>query len=275
MTRPACAADEYESLYRDFDSEIMRRIRAEAYGEDIGQHSWSGADELREDSRRLGLGPKRRLLDLGCGPCGPLTFLIAYSGCSGVGLDQSAAAVKEGHARAATLNVGARFSARIADLNAPLPSDLGSFDAVLAIDVVLHIRDREALFREVATILAPGGRFLFTDAGVVTGALSDDEIRRRSAYGYTQFVPEGWNEARLTAVGLRVIERENRTSSVVRNARGRARALRTHTHEIRSCSGIARLERQFDYLSTAEATAERGALSRFMYLAEALGRCAD
>ena len=40
-------ADGYESFYREFDSPLMRQIRREAYGEDIGQHSWVGAEELR------------------------------------------------------------------------------------------------------------------------------------------------------------------------------------------------------------------------------------
>jgi len=56
MTEPACLADEYEWLYREFDSDFMRQVRAEAYGEDIGQHSWSSADELREDARLLRIG---------------------------------------------------------------------------------------------------------------------------------------------------------------------------------------------------------------------------
>ncbi len=70
-------ADEYEPFYREFDSPLMRQLRREAYGEDIGQHSWVGAAELREDIPRLKLSPGNRLLDLDCGPCGPLTFILA------------------------------------------------------------------------------------------------------------------------------------------------------------------------------------------------------
>ena len=76
-------ADQHESFYREFDSPLMRQIRREACGEDIGQHSWIGADELLQDARRLRLDPARRLLDLGSGPCGPLTFLIASFDCAG------------------------------------------------------------------------------------------------------------------------------------------------------------------------------------------------
>jgi SAM-dependent methyltransferase len=55
----------------------------------------------------------------------------------------------------------------------------------MSLDVVLHLRDRAAVFAEVARTLEPGGRFLFTDAGIVTGAVSDDEVARRSLHGTT------------------------------------------------------------------------------------------
>ena len=115
----------------------------------------------------------------------------------------------------------------------------GSFDAVLAVDVVLHLRDRQALFREVITPLRPGGRFLFTDAGVLTGAVSNDEIHRRSVHGYTQFVPVEWNERLLATVGLGVLETEDRTASVFRTATGRLAAFRNHREELEGRSGVA------------------------------------
>jgi len=268
MATAAKRADEYELFYREFDSPLMRQLRAEAYGEDIGQHSWVDAGELREDSRRLRLGPRSRLLDLGSGPCGPLTFLIAHSGCHGVGLELSASAIEIGRSRATTLEVESRFTAYVADLNDPLPRDLGQFDAVLAIDIVLHLQERETLFRRVAAMLSPGGRFLLTDAGVITGAISNEEIRRRSIHGFTQFVPLGWNEAQLESAGFRLLECENRTPSVVRNAGGRLRALQGHQHELQQLTGVSSFEKQVEYVGTVEALAARGALSRFMYLAE-------
>jgi hypothetical protein len=39
----------YEVFYRDFDLPVMRQMRIEAYGEDLGQHSWVSAEELRRD----------------------------------------------------------------------------------------------------------------------------------------------------------------------------------------------------------------------------------
>jgi len=192
-----------------------------------------------------------------------------------VGLELSASAIEVGRRRAATLNVEKRFSAHVADLNDPLPHNLGPFHAVLAIDIVLHLQDRKALFRQVAAALAPGGRFLLTDAAVVTGAISNEEIRMRSIHGYTQFVPSGWNEARLESAGFRLVERENRTPSVVRNAGGRVRALRNHRDELQQLTGVASFDRQIEYVATVEALAARGALSRFMYLVEVRRQNAD
>ena len=81
----------YDALYGEFDSPLMRRFRCEAYGEDIGQHSWVSAAELRADIRRLGLTSSQCCLDLGCGPCGPLTFILRSTGCRATGLDISSA----------------------------------------------------------------------------------------------------------------------------------------------------------------------------------------
>ncbi len=268
MTATAPRADPYESFYRQFDSPVMRQIRREAYGEDIGQHSWVGSDELRQDADRLGLGATSRLLDLGCGPCGPLTFLISQFGCAGVGLELSPTAIDIGHARAAELGIQALFAAEVADLNEALPVGLGSFDSALAVDVVLHIRDRQTLFREVARMLRRGGRFLLTDAGIVTGAVSNEEVRLRSLHGFTQFVPKGWNEQLLEATGLRLIETEDRTASVVRNADGRLAAFRNHREELERLCGVASFESQIAYLTTVAELARRRAVSRVMYLVE-------
>ena len=272
MTANAPSADKYESFYREFDSPLMRQIRREAYGEDIGQHSWVGSDELRQDAGRLGLDSASRLLDLGCGPCGPLTFLISNFGCAGVGLELSPSAIEVGHARAAELGIQALFAAEVADLNDALPTGIGSFDSALAVDVVLHIRDRQALFQKVADMLRPGGRFLLTDAGVITGAVSNGEFQLRSLHGYTQFAPMGWNEQLLEAAGFRVLETEDRTASVLRNANGRLAAMRNHREELEKLSGVAFFQSQSAYLTTVAELARRQAVSRVMYLVEVRAR---
>jgi hypothetical protein len=57
---------QYDDFYKAFESPIMRKVRSEAYGEDIGQHSWVSVDELRRDIALLGLSPARCCFPGGC-----------------------------------------------------------------------------------------------------------------------------------------------------------------------------------------------------------------
>jgi SAM-dependent methyltransferase len=258
----------YDSFYREFDSPLMRQLRREAYGEDLGQHSWVIASELHQDTSRLELSPSSRFLDLGCGPCGPLTYALGSVGCHGTGTDVSAAALAVGRSRATALGVDHLMTVREIDLNEGLPFERDSFDAAMALDVVLHLRDRAQLFRAIALILTPGRRFLFTDAGVVTGSISDQEVTARSIHGYTQFVAPGFNERALESAGFRLLETEDRTASVLKNATGRLAAMFAHRHELEELKGAEDFERQHRYLETVSELARRRAVSRIMYLAE-------
>jgi SAM-dependent methyltransferase len=160
------------------------------------------------------------------------------------------------------------MAVREADLNEPLPFATDSFNSAMSLDVVLHLQDRALLFREVARTLLPGGRFLFTDAGVITGSVSDQEVLRRSVHGHTRFVEPGFNERLLEAVGFRLLETENRTASVLKNAAGRLDARLAHRGELEQLEGRSAFERQQRYLETVVELSQRGAMSRIMYLVE-------
>ncbi len=269
MSAPADSRPQsYDSFYKEFDSPLMRQLRVEAYGEDIGQHSWVTAEELRGDVSRLQLSRSSRFLDLGCGPCGPLTFVLSSVGCHGTGTELSAAALAVGRARAAAFGVDHLLTLREADLNEPIPFPSGSFDAAMSLDVVLHLRYRAVMFREVARTLNSGGRFLFTDAGVVTGSISDEEVLRRSVHGHTQFAAPGFNERMLQRAGFRLLETEDRTAGALNNAKGRLAARFAHRTELEQLEGVSEFERQQQYLETVIEISHRGAVSRMMYLAE-------
>jgi SAM-dependent methyltransferase len=258
----------YADLYREFDSPLMQQLRSEGYGRDIGQHSWVTAEELEENVARLELSRSSRLLDLGCGPGGPLTFLANLTGCHGLGLDVSADGIAAARARATSLALDKFVTWQQADLNKPIPSADSSFDAVMSLDVILHLRDRAGVFQEVGRVLAPGGRFLFTDAGVITGPVSDEEVRFRAAHGYTQFVPPSFNERMLEEAGFRLIECSDRTASLLKTASGRLAARLAHGLELEKLEGTINFERQLRYLETVIGLSQRGAVSRMMYLGE-------
>jgi SAM-dependent methyltransferase len=258
----------YDDFYKEFDSPLTRQLRGEAYGRDIGQHSWVTATELEGDIERLQLAGSSRLLDLGCGPGGPLAFVAGLVGCRGSGADVSAQAIASGQARAASQRLERLLSFQQADLNESLPFENASFEAAMSLDVILHLRDRGAVFREVARVLIRGGKFLFTDPGVITAAISDSEIRLRSVHGHTQLVPPGYNERLLKLAEFRLLEVQDRTASLLKNANGRYAARLAHREELGRLEGAAAFDRQQQYLATVIELSHRGALSRVWYLAE-------
>ena len=258
----------YETLYQEFESPLMRELRRDAYGEDIGQHSWVTAADLRRDAVRLGISTDGLLLDLGCGPCGPLTFLMKSLGCQGIGIDVSAAALSAGLSRARSLGVEGRIRVEEANLDGQIPLDANCIDAAVSLDVLLHLRDRPHAFVEIARVLKRGARLLFTDAGVVTGSISNEEVAARSMHGFSQFCAPSFNEYAIEQAGFVLLETENRTAALLENAAGRLSARRKHAAELERVEGASGFERYQNYLSAVIAMAERGALSRMMYLAE-------
>ncbi|MEP6998753.1 MAG: class I SAM-dependent methyltransferase [Betaproteobacteria bacterium] len=267
MTHPDQASG-YDTFYEQFDSSLMRQLRQEAYGQDIGQHSWITAEELAKDIPRLQLTRQSRLLDLGCGPGGPLTFVVSHVGCRATGVDLSPPAIESARARATSAGLSGLIDFQVADSNEPLRFQPASFNAVISVDVVLHLRDRAAVFNGVARILVPGGRFLFTDAGVITGLVSNEEVRQRAMHGFTQFVPAGFNERTIELAGFRLLESADRTPSLLANAMGRLASRNAYRKELEQVEGKTYFEAQLQYLETVIALSERGSVSRVSYLAE-------
>jgi SAM-dependent methyltransferase len=141
---------------RAFDRALHRaRVSAYAPGEFVGQESFMTAGEIRALAVQVGIGPGVSVLDLCCGVGGPGRFLTRETGCDYLGVDASPSAVAVARERANGLPC--RFAtARVP----PLPA--GSFDAVLVLETMLAFEDKDALVRDIAAALRPGGRLAFT-----------------------------------------------------------------------------------------------------------------
>jgi SAM-dependent methyltransferase len=135
----------------------LNRARLSAYapGEFVGQESFMTAGEIRSLALQADIGPGVTVLDLCCGIGGPGRFLTREMGCDYLGVDASASAVAVARERAGDLPC--RFA------TAPLPPlPAGSFDVVLVLETMLAFEDKDALVREIAAALRPGGRLAFT-----------------------------------------------------------------------------------------------------------------
>jgi SAM-dependent methyltransferase len=135
----------------------LHRARVSAYapGEFVGQESFMTAGEIRALAARAGIGPRVSVLDLCCGIAGPGRFLTRELRCAYLGVDASASAVAIARERA--VDLPCRFA--IAHIP-PVPA--GPFDVVLVLETILAFADKDALVREIAAALRPGGRLAFT-----------------------------------------------------------------------------------------------------------------
>lgn len=125
-----------------------RRLVASRDPREVGIGSRLSADVIAGVyQRQLPAHARGRLLDLGCGKA-PL--YLAYR-------DLAAETVCVDWANTAHKN---QYLDQECDLTQPLPFADGRFDTVILSDVLEHIPTPEALCREIARILAPGGKLL-------------------------------------------------------------------------------------------------------------------
>jgi tRNA (cmo5U34)-methyltransferase len=101
-----------------------------------------------------------RILDLGTGTGETVAAVLArHGGASAIGVDKNRRMLAAARDRLA----GQPVELRVAELTDPLPA--GPFDLVVSALAIHHLdgADKADLFRRIATVLAPRGRFVLGD----------------------------------------------------------------------------------------------------------------
>ena len=259
--------DLYDSHYAHLAAIAQTEVRRETYDEDLGQSSWITLAEARDWFRLLDLDAGSRALEVGCGSGGVTRRLAMETGASAVGVDINPHGIEAASAAAVREGVSSRVSFQVVDAATRLPFADSSFDAIFCNDAINHLPGRAELFGDWHRLLKPGGRLLFTDPIVVTGPVTNEEIRVRSSIGFYLFLPVGCNERLLERAGFVVEEirdvtdAEARVSARWRDARARRREALA---AIEGQEGFDGLQRFLDAVCTL--SRERR-LSRFAYLA--------
>jgi tRNA (cmo5U34)-methyltransferase len=125
-------------------------------------------DELQQQVARAAAPAQANvILDLGSGTGETLAQVLPFHpSARATGLDENEAML--GVARDRLLEFDVTFV--VGDLGDPLPA--GPFDLVISVLAVHHLdgQGKAALFRRVADVLRPGGRFVLGDLVIPTGA---------------------------------------------------------------------------------------------------------
>jgi SAM-dependent methyltransferase len=260
--------DLYNNAYADYASSVEAAVRQETYGEDLGQTSWLTAQEWLAFADLLGISPDAEVLEVGSGSGGPAVYLASKRGCRVTGVDINEHGVRNALRLAEARGLGERTRFQVLDANQPLPFSEASFDAVVSNDAMCHIAQRLSALRDWYRVLRPGGRALFTDAMVVTGIVSHEELAIRSSIGFYLFVPPGENERLLGQAGFTVLQANDVTDNAAEVSRRRRDARARHREALVAREGQSNYDGLQRFLDCVHTLSVERRLSRYAYLAE-------
>jgi ubiquinone/menaquinone biosynthesis C-methylase UbiE len=259
--------DLYSSAYANYASEVYRQVRIETYGEDFGQTGWTTTEESREIPSRLALKPDSSVLEVGCGSGGYALYLAQTVGCRLVGLDINEPGVQNANQLAAARGLGEKVRFERCDTSKELPFEDGTFDAVFSNDVLCHLAGRPGVLGEMFRILKAGGRMLFSDALVVGGMISHEEIATRSSIGFYVYSPPGENERLIARAGFHRISVTDTTDSAAQIAKLWYEARKKRSKELIAAEGNSNFEGLQRFLSCVHSLTAERRLLRYLYSA--------
>ena len=255
-------------VFGEFGRGVLKEIRREAFGEDIGQFSWITADELRGFFGELKLTANSQVLDVACGSGGPALFTAQTVSCQVVGIDVNESGIDAAQQLAAARGMQERVHFQRADVSSRLPFDDETFDAIISIDAMNHFENREQLLREWWRLLRPAGGFVFTDATIITGTVSREEISDRSrSMGFFLFTPSGEHERRIQSAGFVNMRVKDVTDTISAVSKRWHDAREKHRNELLESETPSDFESLQKMLSAAHLLASERRLSRFAYFA--------
>ncbi len=174
----------YDATFAASPDELNSAIRRAAFGEDIGQFSWTTADEHRRFQHRLGIGPDSSVLEVASGSGGPALFLVRSTGCRLVGIDIHAAGITAANDAAAQQGLSDNASFLVHD---------DATENIAAVAAAWH-RARTLASRQLNELEGPEANATFQHFLHIVHLLSAE--RRLSRLAYTARKPLGPSNSR-------------------------------------------------------------------------------
>ena len=143
-----------------------QRIRREVYGDEypaeVDPRSYLTWTELRRIARELEVGRGDTFVDLGCGQGGPGLWVARETGAGIIGIDLAEAGITRARESARAMGLADRARFEVGDITSTGLPD-ASLDGAMCVDTLWAVPDKAGALAEIARILKPGARFVFTN----------------------------------------------------------------------------------------------------------------
>jgi ubiquinone/menaquinone biosynthesis C-methylase UbiE len=260
--------DLYDSAYSRLEHDLYRQIRTETYGKDLGQTSWVTTDESNFIPSLLNLTRDSSALEIGCGSGFYALHVAQRVGCRITGLDINPHGVATATQLAAAAGLDRLATFQQCDASQRFSFPDAHFDAAFANDALCHIPARRSLLKEVFRVLRPGGRLLFSDALIIGGLISHEELAIRSSIGLYFFSPPGENERLLAAAGFTLFSVTDTSDQAASIAQRWHTARERRREQVATLEGADRYEDLQRFLACVHTLTFERRLLRHLYLAE-------
>ena len=264
--------DLYNNAYATIEHDLYRQVRAETYGQDLGQTSWVTSDESGRIPELLNLSRGSNVLEIGSGSGLYALHLARRIGCFITGLELNPSAIAGARRLASADGLSPLAHFQQCDASQPLPFADVAFDAAFANDVVCHLPGRARFFEEIYRVLRPGARLLFSDALIVGGLISHHELATRSSIGLYFFSPPAENERLLGLAGFRILSVQDTSAQAADIAQRWHNARERHRDQLIALEDTPGDPGRFDglqrFLSCVHTLTSERRLLRYLYLAE-------
>ena len=184
-----------------------------------------------------------------------------------IGIDINENGIENARKLALSSDVNSLVRFEHIDAARTLPFADDSLDAIYSNDSICHIPNRVPVLTEWRRVLKPGGRLLFTDAMILTGALSNEEIATRSSIGFYLFLAPGENERMIADAGLHLILTKDLTEAAEHIAGRWFRARECRRESLISIETEENFLGLQKFLHCVYKVSLERRLSRFLYLA--------
>ncbi len=257
--------ERFGDLYQLVQAPIKREIERAVCGCDYGGTSWTTRREAEHVGELLGLGPGRRLLEVGAGSGWPGLYLARTTGCDVTLADLPLAGLRIAAERAVADRLPGACWIVLAD-GAALPFGSGAFDAVSPSDVVCCLDANLPVLRACRGVIRSGGRMVFTVIFPKPGLSSADHDR--AVESGPRFVETALAyPAMLRQAGWVITDHADLTAEYAQTVRRLLREEEAHADELRGLYGEAEFSERLAGRRRKIRVLEEGLLRRELFAA--------